>query len=243
MKINKCDFSYFCAVAAPMAPADRFRTLCDWGNWVSVVLILLTYWRRLMCFARSSHMMIVSYDDANVNDVGWLHLVFDNGELRDQPEESQKVMDRLMAPMLDQEFDGEIREDRLRIVQVHDSVVKRIRKVSWSKMHRSCLFFFWIMANWNPRSHHQAFKEDLQQQCNLIVTELSHMYMIILIIGYHNWRRWSWLDRNPPVSHHYTISSNMHTASVSQIGCSSIPLFKSWKFLESTWSQCKHLFL
>lgn len=56
--------------------------------------------------------------------------MFDNGELRDQPEESQKVMDRLMAPMLDTEFNGELREDRLRIVQVHDSVVRRMSKVS-----------------------------------------------------------------------------------------------------------------
>ncbi|UKZ74540.1 hypothetical protein TrVFT333_002210 [Trichoderma virens FT-333] len=33
-KINKCDFSYFCAIAAPLASRSRFRTLCDWGNWV-----------------------------------------------------------------------------------------------------------------------------------------------------------------------------------------------------------------
>ncbi|KAH7018022.1 terpene synthase metal binding domain-containing protein [Microdochium trichocladiopsis] len=33
-RISRCDFSYFCAIAAPTAPRDRFRTLCDWGNWV-----------------------------------------------------------------------------------------------------------------------------------------------------------------------------------------------------------------
>jgi hypothetical protein len=33
-KITKCNFSYFCAVAAPHADAARFRTMCDWGNWV-----------------------------------------------------------------------------------------------------------------------------------------------------------------------------------------------------------------
>lgn len=37
MKINKCDFSYFCAIAAPEAPPDKFRTLCDWGNWVCAI--------------------------------------------------------------------------------------------------------------------------------------------------------------------------------------------------------------
>lgn len=34
-RITRCDFSYFCAIAAPEAPRDRFRTVCDWGNWVS----------------------------------------------------------------------------------------------------------------------------------------------------------------------------------------------------------------
>lgn len=33
-RVHKCDFSYFCAIVAPYAPADRFRILCDWGNWV-----------------------------------------------------------------------------------------------------------------------------------------------------------------------------------------------------------------
>lgn len=33
-RINKCDFSYFCAIAAPFAPRSKFRTICDWGNWV-----------------------------------------------------------------------------------------------------------------------------------------------------------------------------------------------------------------
>ena len=34
-KVSACSFSYFCAVAAPHAPPERFRVLCDWGNWVS----------------------------------------------------------------------------------------------------------------------------------------------------------------------------------------------------------------
>ncbi|KAI0545439.1 isoprenoid synthase domain-containing protein [Xylaria curta] len=32
--INKCDFSYFIAIAAPEASLPQYRTLCDWGNWV-----------------------------------------------------------------------------------------------------------------------------------------------------------------------------------------------------------------
>ncbi|KAK5999191.1 (+)-eremophilene synthase [Cladobotryum mycophilum] len=87
MKINKCDFSYFCAIAAPHAPPTEFRTLCDWGNWV------------------------FPYDD-----------MFDNGELRDQPEEAKRVMDSLLIPMLG----GELDRDRRRIVQVHDTVVERM---------------------------------------------------------------------------------------------------------------------
>jgi hypothetical protein len=33
-KVEICNFSYFCAIAAPQATRKRFRTLCDWGNWV-----------------------------------------------------------------------------------------------------------------------------------------------------------------------------------------------------------------
>lgn len=34
--IHRTDFSYFCAVVVPDASAETLRTLCDWGNWVSV---------------------------------------------------------------------------------------------------------------------------------------------------------------------------------------------------------------
>ncbi|PVI02312.1 terpene synthase metal binding domain-containing protein [Periconia macrospinosa] len=33
-KVNACDFSWFISIAAPDAPVDRLKTLCDWGNWV-----------------------------------------------------------------------------------------------------------------------------------------------------------------------------------------------------------------
>ncbi|KAL7894231.1 isoprenoid synthase domain-containing protein [Trichoderma sp. SZMC 28014] len=89
-KINKCDFSYFCAIAAPFAPRSKFRTICDWGNWV------------------------FPYDD-----------MFDNGCLRDKPEESQRVMDSLMMPMTDDSSHLGTKE-RLRIVQAHDTVFQRI---------------------------------------------------------------------------------------------------------------------
>ncbi|KAL9487903.1 hypothetical protein ACSS6W_000180 [Trichoderma asperelloides] len=85
-KVNKCDFSYFCAIAAPFAPRSRFRTLCDWGNWV------------------------FPYDD-----------MFDNGCLRDKPEESQRVMESLMMPMMGKSSYSDM-ADRLRIVQAHDKV-------------------------------------------------------------------------------------------------------------------------
>ncbi|KAL7948162.1 isoprenoid synthase domain-containing protein [Trichoderma barbatum] len=91
-KINKCDFSYFCAIAAPLADRSRFRTLCDWGNWV------------------------FPYDD-----------MFDNGHLRDQPEESQLAMESLMMPMLGNTSRKKLdAKDRLRIVRFHDTVVKRM---------------------------------------------------------------------------------------------------------------------
>ncbi|PTB60117.1 hypothetical protein M431DRAFT_502236 [Trichoderma harzianum CBS 226.95] len=92
MNINKCDFSYFCAISAPHASRSRFRTLCDWGNWV------------------------FPYDD-----------MFDNGHLRDRPEESQLVMESLMMPMLGgASIKGMNTKDRLRIVQFHDTVIKRM---------------------------------------------------------------------------------------------------------------------
>ncbi|KAK1252163.1 hypothetical protein MKX08_003350 [Trichoderma sp. CBMAI-0020] len=89
-KISKCDFSYFCAIAAPFAPRSKFRTICDWGNWV------------------------FPYDD-----------MFDNGYLRDKPEESQRVMESLMMPMMKQSIRLDTNE-RLRIVQAHDTVFQRI---------------------------------------------------------------------------------------------------------------------
>ncbi|EHK42537.1 terpene synthase [Trichoderma atroviride IMI 206040] len=89
-KINKCDFSYFCAIAAPFAPRSKFRTICDWGNWV------------------------FPYDD-----------MFDNGCLRDKPEESQRVMESLMMPMMKKSSHLDTKE-RLRIVQAHDTVFQRI---------------------------------------------------------------------------------------------------------------------
>ena len=33
-KIRMIDFSYFCAVMTPKADHKKFRTICDWGNWV-----------------------------------------------------------------------------------------------------------------------------------------------------------------------------------------------------------------
>ena len=35
-KLQKLDFSYFCAIMAPFASREEYRTLCDWGNWVRI---------------------------------------------------------------------------------------------------------------------------------------------------------------------------------------------------------------
>ncbi|KFA47801.1 hypothetical protein S40293_09042 [Stachybotrys chartarum IBT 40293] len=88
LQINKCNFSLFCAISAPYAPTKRFRTLCDWGNWV------------------------FPYDD-----------MFDNGELRDNPQASQQMMNRLMAPMLCTSYSTEGREA---ILRVHDLVFEQL---------------------------------------------------------------------------------------------------------------------
>ncbi|OAA74565.1 terpene synthase [Akanthomyces lecanii RCEF 1005] len=101
-KISKCDFSYFCAIAAPEAPPERFRTLCDWGNWV------------------------FPFDD-----------MFDNGRLRDLPEDSRLVMESLMMPLLGQNSQE---EKRLHIVRAHDSVVERVLSSTTAGVQRRFAF-------------------------------------------------------------------------------------------------------
>jgi len=52
--ISRCDFAYFMAIAAPKAGPKEFRTLCDWGNWVSLTNVFLfffiflgRFWRKM----------------------------------------------------------------------------------------------------------------------------------------------------------------------------------------------------
>lgn len=54
--------------------------------------------------------------------------MFDNGHLRDKPEESQRVMESLMMPMMNNSPYSDAKE-RLRIVQAHDTVFQRIAVV------------------------------------------------------------------------------------------------------------------
>lgn len=137
-KINKCDFSYFCAIAAPEAPPERFRTLCDWGNWVCTTNC---QWYFFVSHAgtvvepladllgRSSHLTTVSKAFQRLQRF-MLRIcpvsVFDNGRLRDLPEESRLVMESLMMPLLGQNSQD---EKRLHIVRAHDSVVERVLSV------------------------------------------------------------------------------------------------------------------
>ena len=44
-RISKTDFSFFCAVSAPEAGLEELRTLCDWGNWVRLTLVVDRYFR------------------------------------------------------------------------------------------------------------------------------------------------------------------------------------------------------
>lgn len=54
--------------------------------------------------------------------------VFDNGYLCGQVEESQRVMESLMMPMVGQSC---ATESRLRIVEAHDTVVERVFAVEY----------------------------------------------------------------------------------------------------------------
>lgn len=57
--------------------------------------------------------------------------VFDNGEFRDKPDASRRVMNQLMAPMLGQDFDN---SNRNAILKVHDHVVDRLSQVRFYPM-------------------------------------------------------------------------------------------------------------
>ncbi|KAK1984687.1 terpene synthase metal binding domain-containing protein [Colletotrichum cereale] len=86
--VNACDFSFFCSIAAPSAPEERLRTMCDWGNWV------------------------FPFDD-----------MFDSGHLRSDLETSRRVLDSLMANMLDKHcYIGA----KLPVVQAHDDIFRRL---------------------------------------------------------------------------------------------------------------------
>lgn len=45
-KIVKLDFAWFCSVAAPDANREDLRTLCDWGNWVSLSFVCHSFHER-----------------------------------------------------------------------------------------------------------------------------------------------------------------------------------------------------
>lgn len=34
-RVEFCDFALFISIAAPDAPYEKLKTMCDWGNWVS----------------------------------------------------------------------------------------------------------------------------------------------------------------------------------------------------------------
>lgn len=54
--------------------------------------------------------------------------MFDNGHLKDQPGQARQVMDSLMAAMNGTEHN----KPKLKIVEAHDTVVKRIAAVWYS---------------------------------------------------------------------------------------------------------------
>ena len=53
VKLQKLDFSYFCAIMAPNAPRKEYRTICDWGNWVRSVIVRI-YVRTLANYSHLS---------------------------------------------------------------------------------------------------------------------------------------------------------------------------------------------
>ena len=54
--ITNCDFSYFCSIVVPDASPLELQTICDWGNWVCVLVVTrlmpLEDFNMLTCAAR-----------------------------------------------------------------------------------------------------------------------------------------------------------------------------------------------
>ncbi|CEI39940.1 unnamed protein product [Fusarium venenatum] len=99
-RVEFCDFALFISIAAPDAPGDRLKTMCDWGNWV------------------------FPFDD-----------LFDEGSLKNAQKQAQFVIDSLMADMLGKTFTNK----KIRVVQAHDDIFRRVSEVSRSARTRFAL--------------------------------------------------------------------------------------------------------
>ena len=65
--IHRTDFSYFCAVVLPDASAETLRTLCDWGNWVSLMTSMKRKFALLNLKLRYFLLMMASLPDVKFN--------------------------------------------------------------------------------------------------------------------------------------------------------------------------------
>jgi hypothetical protein len=92
-KISAIDFSYFCAILAPKADHDRFRLICDWGNWV------------------------FPFDD-----------LFDDGELREDVDRANLLIERLIGAMQDAKEAGPLPAGaEQRLVDCYSNIWERFK--------------------------------------------------------------------------------------------------------------------
>lgn len=129
-RVEFCDFAIFISIAAPDAPFDKLKTMCDWGNWVSKPCLLLYSYSNIS--PRSSLSMIVC---TAIQVDYWLCeltiAVFDEGSLKSDPKRSQVVIDSLMADMLDQAYT----RPKSAVIQAHDDIFRRVSQVSSAPWH------------------------------------------------------------------------------------------------------------
>ena len=124
-RVEFCDFAIFISIAAPDAPFDKLKTMCDWGNWVSEPFLWLYSYSDISFRYFLSMIVCTTVHVCRLSQKLTIS-VFDEGSLKSDPKRSQVVIDSLMADMLDQTYT----RTKSAVVQAHDDIFRRVSKVS-----------------------------------------------------------------------------------------------------------------
>ncbi|KAK8092575.1 hypothetical protein PG999_014774 [Apiospora kogelbergensis] len=109
-RVQYCNFTYFVSVLIPHAPKERLKIASDWGNWIFV------------------------FDDSKLkgrtpqpaggtpSNTAFVLIVFDEGELRDDPDTSQRIVHNLLSIMVPEVQ----RTSEEPVVMAHDSFYQEL---------------------------------------------------------------------------------------------------------------------